>query len=452
MSDYVLPVWIRFLFTWEDNLLGELILLIYLCPLLGVHPIRRHPGKLLPLFLLAPAMAAANWTAMYLIRGTALVSFLSLLSILGFTFWAVRVWKCTFWQSLSAVCLAGMLQESFSLITARVLGALPFIKELEAVRPDLSLHILWLALPLHFALSLLLGRLWPKGSVLAFLEHTASPRRTALLLLSLTAAFVQLYMIQYGVQPKYLPEYLIVTAVLTILTVVLLFHLMQRELDQRKILVQQDLIAQQQLYEQSLESLRREIRAFRHDQKNLLTAFAGKESGENLLCSLQALEEDFDRRLEEKLHLSAQIGNLRIPQMRSLLLGKLSEMSEKGIACRLEILYPVEQVWMDIWDLVRCLGILLDNALEAALETENPWSEVILLQEEHTFFLRISNPWRGDIDPAKLWTESWSTKGPDRGMGLFIYQNILEKYPEAVSSASWDGHIFVQELTTGELL
>lgn len=452
MNYYELPVWIQFLFTWEDHLLGELVLLIYLYPLLRGHPLRRHPKKFLPLLLLAPAIAAVNWTAMYVVQGTALMSLTSLLAILGFTFWAVWVWQCTFWQSLSAVCIAGMLQNSLCLTTAHGLDALLSMEMPEAIRSIILLQLVWLTLPIHFALSALLGRLWPDGMVRTFLEHAGRPRQTALLLLLLSMAFVQLHIMQYGIQPKYLPEYLTVTAVLTILVITLLFHLMQRELDQRKLQVQQDIIAQQQLYEQSLEALRQEMRTFRHDQKNLLMAFAGKEAGKELLCSFEALEKGFDQRLEEELQLSAHIGNLCIPQMRSLLLGKLAQMSEKGIKCRLEILYPVNNIWMDIWDLVRCLGILLDNALEAALETEEPWVEILLLQEERTFSLRISNPWTGKIDHAELWKEGWSTKGPDRGMGLFSYQKILQKYPETVSSASWSDGIFVQELTTGGTL
>lgn len=452
MNYYELPTWIRFLFTWEDDLLGELILLIYLYPLLGQNLLRRHPKKFLPLLLLAPAIAAVNWTAMYVIQGTALMSLISFLTILAFTVWAVWVWQCTFWQSLSAVCIAGMLQSALCLTASCGLDALVSMETLEALHPGIFLHIFWLTLPIHIALSALLGRLWPDGMVRTFLEHSDRPRRTALLLLLLSMVFVQLHMIHYGVQPKYLSEYLTVTIVLTILVVLLLFHLMQRDLDQKKLQIQQDIIAQQQLYEQSLEALRQEMRTFRHDQKNLLMAYTGKEADKELLCSLEALEKSFDRRLEEKLQLSAPIGNLCIPQMRSLLLGKLTQMSEKGIKYRLEILYPVNKVWMDIWDLVRCLGILLDNALEAALETEESWVEILLLQEEHTFYLRVSNPWTGSMDPAMLWKEGWSTKGPDRGMGLFSYQKILQKYPKAISSADWSDGIFVQELTTGGTL
>ena len=53
-------------------------------------------------------------------------------------------------------------------------------------------------------------------------------------------------------------------------------------------------------------------------------------------------------------------------------------MEAQGVSCRLEVLYPVEAVGMDVWDFVRCLGVLLDNAAEAAKETAEPWVEIIL--------------------------------------------------------------------------
>ena len=37
---------------------------------------------------------------------------------------------------------------------------------------------------------------------------------------------------------------------------------------------------------------------------------------------------------------------------------------------------------MDVWDFVRCLGILADNAMEAALDTERPWVEIVLLAQD----------------------------------------------------------------------
>ena len=107
---------------------------------------------------------------------------------------------------------------------------------------------------------------------------------------------------------------------------------------------------------------------------SLCTEAAAGGELDQLRTSLSELDTDFDRRIGEKIQFSVQIGNLLIPQVRSLLLSKLAAMSEKGIDCRMEVLYPVKKVGIDMWDFVRCLGILLDNAAEGALETEAPWN------------------------------------------------------------------------------
>lgn len=122
-------------------------------------------------------------------------------------------------------------------------------------------------------------------------------------------------------------------------------------------------------------------------------------------------------------------------------------MGQRGIDCRLEALYPVEGVGMDVWDFTRCLGILLDNAAEAAAETKTPWGEVVLLAQGEGLSLRVSNPYAGSVDPDKLWAEDSSTKGEGRGLGLASYQRILAGYANAASSTSWAEGVFVQELT-----
>ena len=198
--------------------------------------------------------------------------------------------------------------------------------------------------------------------------------------------------------------------------------------------------------------IRLEARAFRHDYKNLLAGLsqqAGEGELEGLRRTLSELDAGFDRRLGQRIQASAQIGNLQIPEVRSLLLSKLTAMGEKGVECRLEALYPVTSVHMDVWDYVRCLGILIDNALEAALDTERPWVEIVLLAQDRRVFLRVSNPYANPVDPEGMWTEGWSTKGAGRGLGLPSYQRILEGCPGASPCTSWDGGVFVQELTVG---
>ena len=92
--------------------------------------------------------------------------------------------------------------------------------------------------------------------------------------------------------------------------------------------------------------------------KNLLAGLSEQaDEGEldELRAALSELDAGFDQRIGEKIRASTQLGNVRAPQVRSLLLSKLAAMGQRGIDCRLEALYPVEWVGMDVWDFTRCL-------------------------------------------------------------------------------------------------
>ena len=237
---------------------------------------------------------------------------------------------------------------------------------------------------------------------------------------------------------------------MVILMAVLVVYLAQRFDTARKMQAQQDVIVQQRLYEQDLEAIRQEVRAFRHDYKNLLAGLslqAAEGELEGLRRKLSELDSGFDLRLGEKIQACTQIGNLRIPEVRSLFLSKLTLMRENKVECRLEVLYPVDSVDMNVWDFVRCLGILIDNAMEAALDTDQPWVEIVLLAQDGRVFLRVSNSYTNIIEPVKMWNDSWSTKGAGRGLGLSGYQRILEGYPNASPCTSWENGTFIQELT-----
>ena len=254
----------------------------------------------------------------------------------------------------------------------------------------------------------------------------------------------------FGVQPHFLMFYYLLVLSMVVLMAVLIVHLAQRLDTARKMQAQQDVIAQQRLYEQDLEIIRREVRTFRHDYKNLLASLseqAGEGELEELRHTLSELDAGFDRQLGKKIQASTQIGNLQLPEARSLLLSKLTVMREKGIDCHLEVLYPIVAVDMDVWDFVRCLGILIDNAMEAALNTERPWVEIVLLAQERQVFLRVSNSYTNVIEPGKMWDDGWSTKGAGRGLGLSSYQRILENYSNVSTGTSWVNGVFVQEMT-----
>lgn len=439
LADLLLSFW--------DTLAGHTILVFYLFAVMNERVTWRRLKKA-PALLLSPLVATALAFVLPLVigKGRARYTVTSCVILLLCTLWLMWAWRICFWRAFSAVCMAGILQNSTSAVIQVIFSLIPG----DSFLPYITAY-LGLALVCRFAFNLL-NKLRFGVYFNLLLEDKANQRQTAALLFWLEMSMDMFLMLAGGVEEDYMTLYSVLVVVLAVLMVWTVVYLARWFDDQRKLQAQRDTIAQQQLYEQKLEEIRREVRAFRHDYKNLLAGLA-QQAGEGeldaLCAALSRLDADFDRRLGEKIQASTQIGNLRIPQVRSLVLSKLAHMGEKGVEYRLEVLYPVESVGMDVWDFVRCLGILADNAVEAALETEKPWVEIIVLAQGGGVYLRIANSWNGTGQPDRFWEEGYSSKGPGRGTGLDSYRNILKNYPQAVSSASWGDGTFVQELTIG---
>ena len=435
------------MFTLEDcltaftgSLIAHAALAVYLFVIMDVRGWRML--KKLPALLLSPLTATLLAAGMYaLLPGHGVVRYClgSCAILLMCTLWVRWAWRTGFWRAFSAVCVGGVFQVAISSLSQILL-----------VNSELQFAaVLAISWATTLASAALLYRLRFGHWFRLLLEEGFGPRRTSLFLFALEAAMEAFLILQKGVQPDYLIPYYALVLAMAALEAGLLVYLGQRLDAARKVAAQQDVIAQQQLYERDLESIRREVRAFRHDYKNLLAGLSEQaDEGEldQLRAALSELDTGFDRRIGEKIQASTQIGNVCVPQVRSLLLSKLTAMGGQGVDCRLEALYPVESVGMDVWDLVRCLGILLDNAAEAALETETPWVEVVLLAQGDGLSLRVSNPYAGTIDPDQIWAEGFSTKGEGRGLGLPSYQRILSEHPNTAASTGWAGGVFVQEL------
>lgn len=426
-----------FLTAFFDTLTGHLALAVYLLAVTEERAVWRRLKKL-PLLLLSPLVAVLLSAGLHALPalGKSRYFICSFAILIMCTLWVRWAWRLGFWQSFAATCMAGIFQVASA--TLSMLLPIP-------LAAAIGLH-----LGISIAVSLLLYKLRFGTWFCLLLDGGASPYRTALLLFALEAAMEVFLSLGNGIRPRYLPFYYLTAAVLVLLMAALMIDLAQRFDTAQKMQAQQDVIAQQRLYEQDLEMIRREVRTFRHDYKNLLASLseqAGKGELEELRHTLSELDAGFDRQLGKKIRESTQIGNLQLPEARSILLNKLTAMREKGIGCHIEVLYPIAAVDMDVWDFVRCLGILIYNAMEAALNTERPWVEIVLLAQERQVFFRVSNPYTHVIEPGKMWDEGWSTKGAGRGLGLSSYQRILGNYSNVSTGTSWENGVFVQEMT-----
>lgn len=70
-------------------------------------------------------------------------------------------------------------------------------------------------------------------------------------------------------------------------------------------------------------------------------------------------------------------------------------------------------------NLCEILGVLLDNALEAASDSEEKIILIDFTEEKNYIVINISNTFNNQVDIDKLGQKSYSTKGKNHGIGLF---------------------------------
>lgn len=244
------------------------------------------------------------------------------------------------------------------------------------------------------------------------------------------------------------------TAVIFLLIIYMIFiYTGREEMQQRRIEEQNISLKQQGAYIESLESLQREVRRFRHDFKNMMSGmYLQAEEGnlEAIQGYIQEMTEDFDLQVGSQIRLMNQLANIRVTEVKGLFLEKMKIMQEEEIRWELEVLRPFEMTRLRSTDLCRCLGILLDNAIEEVKGREDGRIHIMISSQNDYTTFRIKNTLYSAVDFHKLGDHGYSSKGQGRGIGLSNYKKILAKYERAMPFTTIRDGYFIQELKIQE--
>lgn len=234
----------------------------------------------------------------------------------------------------------------------------------------------------------------------------------------------------------------------------LLVYVGREEQQKERILQQQISLMQQSAYIERMEQIQAEVRRFRHDLNNMM-AGVYQQAKEGDLTAVQAfvrdMTEDFDRQAGSQIRLLNQLANVHMTEVKGLLLEKLARIQREDISCELEVFRSLENTRIRSVDLCRCLGILLDNAVEEVCGRKDGQIHVMISSQECCTTFRIKNTLYGMVDLGLLGTEGYSTKGTGRGIGLFSYRRVLEKYDFVLSATAIENGYFIQELKIQEM-
>lgn len=236
------------------------------------------------------------------------------------------------------------------------------------------------------------------------------------------------------------------TVLLNIITAIVLkvFHDKEKIAQERQ---QYDNLIQ---YSRQIEEMYTNLRAFKHDYVNVLTSMSGYMEAKDY----EGLEEYFHQHIlpaSEKINRDDYrlnlLKNIKDSALKGLISSKLIYANENGLDVFIDIIEEIDHIAMNTVDISRVMGIFLDNAIEAALETEEKEIKFNMVKEENHVAIILMNSFKDYHVPiSKMEQEGYSTKGKNRGIGLANVKNILSKYDNVYKMTGKENGYFVQKL------
>ena len=222
---------------------------------------------------------------------------------------------------------------------------------------------------------------------------------------------------------------------------------LHERLDQEQALRYRDM----ERYSRHIEELYKEVRSFRHDYTNLLTSLRlgiEEEDMEQIKEVYDSVLKDSSQKLQDNKYDLGRLVNVRDRALKSLLAGKFLKARDKNIVFNVEVPEEIQVEGMSLLDFLTIVSILCDNAIEASAEASQPHVSIAFLKNgaQETFIIENSIKEEG-IDISEIFSFGASSKGEERGVGLYTVMKIVESHPNTSLNTTCQNQVFRQVLT-----
>lgn len=241
------------------------------------------------------------------------------------------------------------------------------------------------------------------------------------------------------------------TLTLLVVTVLLLILVIKTYLEKQRLIEKHEQTEYEQLmtYVEKLEFLHDELAAFRHDYTNLLLSLEQAIEKEDMAqvqrIYASTIAPTVSQVNMQQLELT-KLAKVEQPALKSLLSVKVLAAQRQSIAVYLDIPQPITSMALRSDDLIRIVSVLIDNAIEAAAISEEKVLQIALFNMNEAQYIVVKNSIQQKLSLQPLYEKNVSTKGKQRGLGLYSVQRMLKKYSNATLSTKVDATYFTQEL------
>ena len=256
--------------------------------------------------------------------------------------------------------------------------------------------------------------------------------------------FMQMYLIVY--YSNVLPIYIVIINILSLIAYfsISIYSLIKT----MKLEKTKSDLEQEKLYNKTLQILHDNVRAFKHDFSNIIAGIGGYIATKDM----DGLEKYYKQLLQD----CNQVNNLSSlspdsinnPAIYTILANKYYKADSLGIKINLETFVDFNHLHMSIYEFTRILGILMDNAIEAASECDKKIINVVIRNDIqcNRQLLVVENTYNNkDVNIDKLSEKGYSTKPNNTGLGLWEVNKIIKKHKNLACFTSKTSEYFKQQ-------
>ena len=213
-------------------------------------------------------------------------------------------------------------------------------------------------------------------------------------------------------------------------------------------ITEQDL-EQSKQYNKTLTILHDNIRCFKHDYNNMITTLGGYISYEDM----EGLKKYYNELLQDcyKVNSLSSLNPevINNPAIYSLLTNKYHQATELDINMNIETFIDFNKLNMKVYEFTKVLGILLDNAIEAAKECNEKTINIIIRKDFNINrqLVIVENTYTDkNIDTEKIYEKGFTSKQNNTGLGLWEIRQILKRNKNLNLFTSKNNEFFKQQL------
>ena len=186
-------------------------------------------------------------------------------------------------------------------------------------------------------------------------------------------------------------------------------------------------------YASYLEKSEDDLRAFRHDYKNILNSLKVSAQEGNVQEVIQKLDKYTETNLNSKALLKYKdVNHIYVKSIKSIIISKLTELYNLNIPYNFECRSNIHNLpdHVNELDLVRIIGITFDNAIEESLELgDEARIDTMVYRENGELEIEIKNRCRNtDLTIQDMRKSGFTTKKNHDGLGLANIEELSQPY------------------------